>query len=147
MATACFGGVFFLKPWIWNWPAFKVANYFVESAASVGRMQQLAVRLGLAREHVYRIYQWDSWRFWEAFANESLAIHVDLGQYRIVLPKMPTAGTHYLGVNLAHPERTLEVLHNYDEMRRIAFQGRKWAHEHYNPKAQAERLARFLKEL
>lgn len=143
-ATACFGGVFFIKPWIWNWPAFKMINYFVQSAASIGRMQNLATKLGLAKKHTYRIYQWDSWRFWETFANESLVVQIDLEKYGIILAEMPKSGTHYLGADLQQPESAIELLKDTEQMQGIAVAGRQWALEHYSPKAQAERLVRWL---
>lgn len=144
LGTACFGGVFFIKPWIWNWPAFKVANYFVQSAASVGRMQTVATKLGLAKEHVYRIYQWDSWRFWETFANGSVTIHVDLEKYGIILPEMPVNGKHYLGVDLKAPGKAIEMIQNEAAMREIGEAGKKWALSHYAPVNQAKRFLDIL---
>lgn len=144
LATACFGGVFFLRPWMWNWPAFKVANYFVQSAASVGRMQSFANSLGMAREHVYRIYQWDSWRFWETFANGSAAVHVDLDQYGVILPEMPIVGKHYIGVDLKGPEDAMRQLQDVEKMQEVALEGRKWAMKHYDPVEQAGRLLQLL---
>lgn len=144
LATACLGGVFYIHPWMWNWPAFKVANYFVQSAASVGRMQTVATRLGLAKAHTYRVYQWDSWRFWETFANESLVVHVDLGKYGVLLPEMPVAGTHYLGIDLQHPQTAIQRLQDPDWMRQTARTGRDWATRHYAPQAQANRLLDWL---
>ncbi len=144
IATACFGGVFFIRPWIWNWPAFKVANYFVQSAASVGRMQTLATQLKMSRKHVYRIYQWDSWRFWETFANGSVPIHVDLEKYGIILPVMPVNRKHYLGVDLQAPKAAIETIKNEAMMREIAANGRDWALTHYGPVNQAERFLDIL---
>lgn len=144
LGTACFGGVFFIKPWIWNWPAFKIANYFIQSAASVGRMQTIATKIGLAKEHGYRIYQWDSWRFWETFANGSVAIHVDLDRYGIILPEMPVNGEHYLGVDLKAPESAISLLQNESKMREIGQAGKDWALAHYAPVNQAKRFLNIL---
>lgn len=143
-ATACFGGVFFIKPWIWNWPAFKVANYFVQSAASIGRMQTIATKLGLAKAHSYRIYQWDSWRLWESFANGSAPIHVDFEQYGLILPEMPQSGKHYIGVDLRQPEGAVDTLRMHPELLEIGGRGREWALANYGPRAQAERLLQYL---
>lgn len=146
-ATACFGGVFYIRPWFWNWPAFKIANYFVQSAASVGRMQTLATRLGLAKKHVHRLYQWDSWRFWESFANGSVPIQVDLRQYKVILPEFPEPGVHYLGVDLAHAAPAVELLQDFKRLQSMGTAGREWALAHYGPQAQARRFLRYLGEL
>ncbi len=140
LGTACFGGVFFIKPWIWNWPFFKVANYFVQSAASVGRMQAVVTKLGMAKLHSYRIFQWDSWRFWEAFTNKSVAIHVDLKEYGIILPETPINMKHYLGADLMTPEVAIKMIKDKALMRSIGEAGREWAIQHYAPVPQAKRF-------
>lgn len=145
-ATACFGGVFFILPWIWNWPAFKVANYFVQSAASIGRMQNLATKMGLAKEHAYCIYQWDSWRLWESFANGSAPVHVDFERYGLLLPEMPQNGKHYVGVDLKHSDASVATLQSPDKLVEIGTQGREWALSNYGPQAQAMRLLRNLEK-
>jgi len=145
-ATACFGGVFYIRPWFWNWPAFKIANYFVQSAASIGRMQNLAKKVGLAKKHVYRLYQWDSWRFWETFANASVAIQVDLKKYKVILPEYPVPGQHYLGVDLEQPAEAVEILQDHARLLEIGQAGRKWALDHYGPQAQARRMLAYMAE-
>lgn len=145
MATATFGGHFFIKPWIWGWYPFKFINYFVESAASIGRMNHLMKKIGFHTNHTYRIYQWDSWRFWESLAAKSVAINVDFEKYRCILPVMPQSGKHYLGVDLKNPKPTFDLLKNPAAMREIGEAGYEWALEHYSPKAQAERLLSYLK--
>lgn len=146
-ATSAFGGDFYIKPWIWNWLTFKLINYFVESAASIGRMNRLFKRIGLHTNHTYRIYQWDSWRFWEALAAGSLAINVDFPRYHIQLPVMPENGKHYLGVDLRHPQPAIDILLKPALMHQIGAQGRTWALQHYNPQAQATRLLHYLDSL
>jgi len=144
VATSTFGGHFYIKPWIWNWLTFKIANYFVESAASIGRMNKLFKSIGLHTDHTYRIYQWDSWRLWEAFAAGSMAINVDFEKYHIRLPEMPVNHEHYLGVDLRNPQKALSVLNNPTQMEEIGIQGREWALRHYSPQAQAERLLKIM---
>ncbi|MFN8395938.1 MAG: hypothetical protein U0176_14975 [Bacteroidia bacterium] len=147
LATSAFGGDFFIKPWIWGWYTWKFINYFVESAASIGRMNNLAKKIGLHTNHTYRIYQWDSWRMWEAFAAKSMAVNVDFAKYRIRLPVMPENYKHYLGVDLKHPEEALAVLNDPARMKEIGEQGYEWALKHYSPKAIAERLLKYVAEL
>ncbi|HHG86194.1 MAG TPA: hypothetical protein ENJ82_15700 [Bacteroidetes bacterium] len=143
-ATATFGGHFYIQPWIWGWYPFKLVNYFVESAASIGRMNHLMKKIGLHTNHTYRIYQWDSWRFWESFASKSVAINVDFEKYRCILPVMPENGKHYLGVDLKNPGPSLKLLQNADALAEIGGFGHEWALQHYAPKAQAKRLLRYL---
>jgi hypothetical protein len=147
LATSAFGGDFFIKPTIWGWYPWKFINYFVDSAASIGRMNNLAKSVGLHTNHTYRIYQWDSWRMWEAFCAKSLAVNVDFEQYRIRLPEMPRNYEHYLGIDLKHPEKALALLQDAPRMQEIGARGYEWALEHYAPKALAERLLRYVDEL
>lgn len=147
LATSAFGGDFFIKPAIWGWYTWKFINYFVESAASIGRMNNLAKKVGLHTDHTYRIYQWDSWRLWEAFAAKSMAVNVDFEQYRIILPEMPKNHTHYLGVDLKHPQKAITLLNDPGRMKEIGEQGHAWAMQHYAPKALAERLLSYVDAL
>jgi hypothetical protein len=147
LATSAFGGDFFILPSIWGWYSWKFVNYFVESAASIGRMNNLAKKVGLHTNHTYRIYQWDSWRLWEAFAAKSMAVNVDFAKYRIRLPEMPVNRKHYLGIDLKHPEPAIAVLNDPAGMREIGEQGYRWAMQHYSPKPLAERLLRYVDEL
>ena len=144
-ATSAFGGHFFLRPWIWSSFNFGLVNYFVDSAAASGRANNLMRKIGLQYKHTYRVYQWDSWRFWEAFAGASMAINVDFEKYRIELPVMPENFKHYLGVDLKKPKPALELLDSPQRMQEIGRAGREWAIEHYSPKAQAIRLLGYLK--
>ncbi len=146
-ATAAFGGDFFIKPTIWGWYPWKFVNYFVDSAASIGRMNNIAKKVGLHTNHTYRIYQWDSWRLWEAFSAKSMAINVDFAKYRIRLPEMPTNYEHYLGVDLKNPQKALQLLADTARMHEIGANGYEWAMQHYAPKALAERMLRYVAEL
>lgn len=143
-ATSAFGGDFYIKPWFWGWYSWKFINYFVDSAASIGRMNHLAQKIGTHTQHTYRVYQWDSWRIWEAFAAKSMAINVDFEKYRIVLPDMPQNFKHYLGVDLKQPEKALKVLNNLEQMVEIGAGGYEWALNHYAPKPIAQRLLKYL---
>jgi hypothetical protein len=146
-ATSAFGGDFYLKPWVWNWLTFKLINYFVDSAASIGRMNRLFKSIGIHTNHTYRIYQWDSWRFWEALAAGSMAINVDFAKYHIRLPEMPVNYQHYLGADLRQPAQALAVLRDPARMQAIGVAGKDWALTHYAPRPQAERLLHYLETL
>ena len=91
------------------------------------------------------LYQWDSFRLWEAFSAGCLVIHTDLDEEGCVLPVMPQNGFHYLGLNLKNPrgmrERILKLSSSFGQ---IAQNGREWALANYSPRAIAQR---FLLEL
>ena len=87
-----------------------------------------------------RILQWDSWRLWESFAAGCVTMHVDLERYGASLPVMPEPGKHYVGIDLARPEASLEVLKDTAWTNRVGQAGRQWAIEHYGPVATARRL-------
>jgi hypothetical protein len=146
-ASSTFGGDFYIRPWPWNWLTFKIANYFVDSAVSVGRMNRICRRLGLHAKHTYRVCQWDSWRFWETLAAGSMAVQVDFAKYHIRLPEMPENYRHYLGVDLHHPDKAMDILQAPDHMREIGLAGKEWALTHYAPRPQAQRLLYYLETL
>jgi hypothetical protein len=87
------------------------------------------------------VSRWDSWRFWESLACGCLTFHVDLDKYGCLLPEMPVAWKHYIGVDLEDPRGAVERL--MDERPRwaeISAAGRAWALEHYSPEAAARRF-------
>ena len=79
-------------------------------------MNNIAKKIGLHTDHTYRIYQWDSWRIWEAFAAKSMAVNVDFEKYRIRLPEMPVNFQHYLGVDLRNPQKAIDVLNDPEKI-------------------------------
>jgi len=90
-----------------------------------------------------RIYQFDSWRFWEAFAAGACVFHVDLQKYGCLLPVMPVNMVHYLGFDLENPRRIVDRIRNEPALlRRIGEAGKSWALENYSPMAVA---VRFIK--
>lgn len=90
-----------------------------------------------------RIYQFDSWRFWESFVAGTCVFHVDLEKYGCVLPVMPKNMEHYLGFDLKNPNDVVDrVCKDPVMLKTIGDKGKAWALENYAPKAVAER---FLK--
>jgi len=92
-----------------------------------------------------KVYQYDSWRFWESLAAGCCTFHVDLDKYGAVLPVMPVNGVHYLGVNfddLAFLEKQLEK--GTDYLEKIGEQGRQWAMNNYSPVSTATRFLDLL---
>lgn len=94
---------------------------------------------GLLRED--RVYQFDSWRFWESLAAGTCALHVDLEKYGCVLPVMPVNMMHYLGFDLENPACIVDRVRRKPALlRRIGEAGRAWAVANYSPRPVAERF-------
>lgn len=91
-----------------------------------------------------RSVQWDSFRAWEAWVAGCATFNLDLDLYGPELPVMPENWKHYIGVDLRHPERTIERLSEEPGLlERVARQGQEWALENYSPKAMAEKFLAF----
>lgn len=110
------------------------------------RLRRLAARLAsalLARPE--RLLQWDSWRFWETLALGSVPLMFDLDALGARLPVMPVNWVHYVGIDPRRVARSVaELDRRWDELPRIAAQGRAWLLEHYSPTANARRLCHEL---
>lgn len=88
-----------------------------------------------------RSVQWDSFRVWEAWVAGCATINIDLDLYGPELPVMPENWKHYIGVDLRKPLETVERLREQPGLlESVAQEGRRWALEHYSPKAAAQRL-------
>ena len=88
-----------------------------------------------------RIYQFDSWRFWEAFAAGACVFHADLQKYGCELPVMPVNMVHYLGFDFENPLQIVDRIRNEPSLlRKIGDEGKFWALENYSPKAAALRF-------
>jgi hypothetical protein len=127
-AVACFGG------------------FAALARSRIRQPQRLAAiidRLFPAR--MKAIYQWDSFRLWEAWAAGCLVLHVDLAAYGLHLPVMPENLVHYTGVDFTHPQRLSEVLEDQPELlAQIATQGQAWSLEHYSPRQTARRFLSLM---
>src|SRR6185437_16319539 len=100
---------------------------------------------GLLRED--RVYQFDSWRFWESLAAGACTFHIDLEKYGCVLPVMPINKVHYLGFNLESPACTVDMVRkNPALLRTIGEAGRAWALTNYSPRPVAERFLQWADE-
>lgn len=91
------------------------------------------------------VLRWDSWRFWEALAAGSAAVHLDFEKYGFNLPVMPEPWVHYAPIDLADIAGSAEAIWaRREEWPSIAEQGRAWALEHYAPAPTAERVLQSL---
>jgi hypothetical protein len=91
------------------------------------------------------LFQWDSWRLWEAFSAGCLVFHVDFKHEGVALPVMPENWTHYIGVDFKRLDLFSEKLaNNADRFESIALNGQRWAREHYSPRAVAQRFLNMI---
>ena len=87
------------------------------------------------------IGRWDSYRLWESFASGNLTLTLDFKKYGLILPVEPTPWKHYIPVDLTDPKGTVEKLMDMkDKWDHIGYEGRKWAFDHYAPRAVAQRF-------
>jgi hypothetical protein len=85
--------------------------------------------------------QFDSWRFWESLAADTVTIHGPLGAWGAQLPVMPEEGQHYVAYEPGIADR--QVLDSWNSC--LAGSGsRIWALKHYAPRPTAERLLEIL---
>lgn len=89
-----------------------------------------------------RIFQFDSWRFWESMAAGCATVHVDLSHYGAVLPVMPTNGLHYVGVDFNDLDGLQRTLRSQGRrwLDDTGAAGREWVLANYAPSSVAERF-------
>jgi hypothetical protein len=91
-----------------------------------------------------RIYQFDSWRFWESLASGCCTLHLDFEKYGVNLPVMPKNKTHYLGIDLENISAMKDVLKSKELVAEIGENGREWVLSNYSPKNIAERFLQLI---
>lgn len=91
-----------------------------------------------------RIFQFDSWRFWESLAAGCCTIQVDFEKFGLVMPVMPEAFKHYLPVAFKYNNKLVRVLQDDAQIAAIAAEGRQWAIKYYSPLATTQRLMNVL---
>jgi hypothetical protein len=97
--------------------------------------------VGLIDPRSPRSVQWDSFRFWEALVGGCAAFNIDLDHYGVELPVMPENWKHYIGADLARPQKVIDRLRDEPEiLGKVAASGTEWAMRHYSPRRMAERL-------
>jgi hypothetical protein len=91
-----------------------------------------------------RIFQFDSWRFWESMVSGCVTLHVDFEKYGVVLPIMPENEVHYIGIDLSNFEDACRKLKSVEKFEAISCNSQRWVLENYSPKAVAKRLLSLL---
>lgn len=146
LACAAFGGNFMVgNYWEHNRLVHILANYFVAGRAG-GKITSILRKFRFQKSHIYGVYQWDSWRFWESLACGCVTFHLDFEKYGIQLPVMPQNWKHYIGIDLNDPANDIERLNSLsvDDLKQIGFNGRQWALDNYSPKPTAQRFLSYL---
>ncbi|MEO6456362.1 MAG: hypothetical protein ABIN97_19955 [Ginsengibacter sp.] len=128
MACACFGG-----------------EIYNDNNISLTRKIIKKFYKGSAFNSSSKIYQFDSWRFWEALVAGCCVFHIDIKRYGAVLPINPVNGKHYIGVNLLNPNQLNKIMkESYSYFEDIGSYGREWALNYYTPKKMAERFLELV---
>lgn len=143
---ATFGGYFFFRHLLdKNLFTYRLGNYLLPERAG-GTLVNVIKKLRIHKRTTNAIYQWDSWRYWEAYVSGCVNLNVDFEYYGIELPTMPIIGQHYIGLNFDKPKLHNEALLNIscDEQKRIAEKGKQWALEHYSPVPVAKRFLKLV---
>ncbi len=91
-----------------------------------------------------RVYQYDSWRFWESLASGCVTLHLDFDKYGAVIPEMPQNDKHYLGIDLSDLKNTKKRIAQIDRYKDISHYGREWVLKYYTPKIIAARFLNLL---
>mmetsp|Transcript_4481 Transcript_4481/g.12548 ORF Transcript_4481/g.12548 Transcript_4481/m.12548 type:complete len:567 (-) Transcript_4481:76-1776(-) len=99
--------------------------------------------------HPY-IYQWESFKLWEALACGAAVVMPDMEFYDFKLPVMPTPWVHYVPVRFdSRSLRELEenIIDNSIDFITIGRQGYEWARQHYSPLSAAQRFLQDIQVL
>ena len=91
-----------------------------------------------------RVYQFDSWRFWEALISGCATVQLDFGRYGMELPVNPTRDEHYIGIDWKDGRRISSLLADQGRVESIAEAGRRWALDNYSPQSVATRFLQHV---
>lgn len=92
-----------------------------------------------------RLYQFDSFRFWEAMVAGCCIFHVDLKKFGAVFPETPESGKHYIGVDVNNPEATKKIMkHGYHYFEDAAMNGKEWAIQKFSTIKVGERFLELV---
>jgi hypothetical protein len=92
-----------------------------------------------------RVISGDSFRFWESLACGTTPLQVDFEHYGLELPVQPSPFEHYLPVRFDDLAASVtKSLQSTVRLAQIGVNGKRWAFEHYSPKASVQRLLGLL---
>lgn len=91
-----------------------------------------------------RVYQFDSWRFWESLASGCCTLHIDFKKYGMKLPITPINGLHYVGIDINDPLKAKNMLKDENKLREISENGRIWVLKNYSPSAITNRFLELI---
>ncbi|MDX2003048.1 MAG: hypothetical protein SFW35_11485 [Chitinophagales bacterium] len=140
--TYCFGGFFHPLPATQSFLSKLLRQYYKVRI-------KLEERLGKDTSSNYYIYQWDSYRLWEALLAKTCPILLDLEDWGFQLPVNPVNGKHYIGVHKFNFDDTIALVKSMskDQIIEIGWEGRKWVMENYSPPATAKRFLKLVDEV
>lgn len=139
LLTFAFGGFIAEKPFMTTRLLFPF-KYMYRAGKLVAKV------LKIDTSHLVFIYQYDSWRWWEALYSNTCPIHMDFKDWDWVLPEMPEAGVHYWGVRNFNFKMSAEKLlaTEREAIIKIGQRGREWAAEHYSSLATSRRFLKLI---
>lgn len=138
--TACFGG-FFQYRRVSACKGF-LQSPLVEKFQSSWKLKAAMKYISSKMPEKYlALFQWDSYRLWEAFLAGSLVFHVDFDKYGIDIPTMPKNGVHYLGLDFDNVTDVIQRICDDDPtLGKIAQAGKSWVVEHYTGRGLARQF-------
>lgn len=112
-------------------------------------MKNIFQRFGLDFSSYIYLYQFDSWRIWEALVSNSCPINMDFEDWGLLLPELPVNGKHYIGIKKLEFDQAAEKILALtdDEIKQIGQQGKQWVLENYAPVPTAQRFEKLVKSL
>lgn len=139
MFTMAFGGFVMLKP---------IRPYKNKFPYKQIYKRQVLWPMARVNARRYFLYQYDSWRLWEAFYSNSIPVHLDFEEWGVELPAMPENGKHYIGVKNFDFGACADHINamSKSEVEKMALEGKKWAEENYSPGPMFDHLLTYLGE-
>ena len=142
LMTYVFGGFYHL-----NSPTFDLGDKIKRRLNRA--MASIDEALGKDSGKYYFVYQWDSYRLWEALLSNTCPIFLDFDYWGFELPVKPVNGVHYIGVKGFDFEETIERIKGMkrEEILQIGVAGKQWALDNYGPEAVALRMMDEISQL
>jgi len=143
LMTLAFGGYCEIKPFF-----YQPYNFFEKIIRKPAYLtHRLLSEFQIDASFTNFIFQYDSFRMWEAFYSNTCPILLDMEYWKFKLPVMPVEGEHYLGIkkmNCKSFEQKLKTI-TTDDIMKIGQNGFEWVQKYYSPVAVAQRLEQLLK--
>ncbi|MDR2910494.1 MAG: hypothetical protein LBV47_03890 [Bacteroidales bacterium] len=145
LMTLAFGGYFEYKPFFYQ--PYTLFERVVRKPFAVA--YRLLTKFNADASSLIFVFQYDSFRMWEAFYSNTCPILLDMKYWNFKLPVMPVEGEHYIGIRKMDCKTLDEKLNTLtpETIMKIGSNGSKWVQEYYSPVAVAQRLEKKLAHL